>query len=128
MLGQHHRSRPQSSAAQCHGISKKPKPPDDLQRVVGGLVNALRAAQECANIRNVGTLMIQDATEIATLQSDWQTVRKMRDEIKRLTAAHLGSAGGVLRLADYAHNLPVLLAFEVLRGVLQQLRAEGQFT
>ncbi len=72
--------------------------------------------------------MIQDPTELATLQSDWQTVRKMRDEIKRLTAAHHASAGGVLRLADYAHSLPVLLGFEVLRGVLLQLRAEGQFT
>ena len=60
---------------------------------------------------------------LTTLRADWQGVRRMRDPMRLLCMATF--AGGVITapaLGGVVYNLPLLLAFDVLRSVLRQLR------
>ena len=73
--------------------------------------------------------VIADASAVAALRSEWIGVVRMRDRMKLLVSATF--AGGALTapaLAKVVYNLPLLLAFDVLKQVLSEARREGRFT
>ena len=72
--------------------------------------------------------LILDANVVATLQSEWAGVIRMRERMKLLvTATFAGGAFTAPALAKVVYNLPLLLAFDVLSQVLLAARDEGLF-
>jgi hypothetical protein len=72
--------------------------------------------------------MIADATTIVSLQSEWLGVVKMRERMQHLVTATFAGAGFTApALAKVVYNLPLLLAFDVLRQVLLAARDEKAF-
>jgi hypothetical protein len=78
------------------------------------------------------TTMIKDPAVLAEIRADWGEVRAMRGRLAGTTlAAHAFSDGGNLaisRLGNVVHNLPFLLASEVLKRAVRQLRNENAFS
>ena len=73
--------------------------------------------------------MIKDPSELTRLQTEWAGVQRMRDRMKLLlTATFASGAFTAPALGDVVYNLPLLLAFDVLRQVLVALKDEGAFT
>ena len=70
--------------------------------------------------------MIANPSSLALLQSEWQTVRLMRERIEELVistfAVNISTSPA---FGDVLYNLPFRLAFEVLKKVLLQAKAEG---
>ncbi len=65
---------------------------------------------------------------VAELQEEWAGVVKMRDQMK--TVVTVTFAGGALtgtRLRSIIFNLPLLLAFDVLKQTLAKAKAEKLF-
>ena len=70
--------------------------------------------------------MITNSVELVRLRAEWDGVCKMQRHKTMLVASAL--AFGAIRstaLADAVANLPLLLAFDVLRQVLKQLKRQG---
>ncbi|MCH7688048.1 MAG: hypothetical protein IH899_15445 [Planctomycetes bacterium] len=70
--------------------------------------------------------MIANPTTLTNLQSEWAGVVKMRERMKLLVVATF--AGGAITapaLSKVLYNLPMLLAFDVFKSVLQAARDEG---
>ena len=70
--------------------------------------------------------IISNPTTLKKLQSEWAGVVKMRERMKLLAIATF--AGGAITapaLAKVLYNLPMLLAFDVLKNVLKAARDEG---
>jgi len=72
--------------------------------------------------------MITNADTLIELQSEWDGVQRMIDRMKLLmTATFAGGAFTAPALSTVVYNLPLLLAFDVLKQVLTQFRNEGKF-
>ena len=70
--------------------------------------------------------MIANPSSRALLQAEWQTVVQMRERMKELViSAFAGDASTSPAFGDVLYNLPFRLAFEVLKKVLLQAKAEG---
>ena len=70
--------------------------------------------------------MILSTNAVAELKSEWAGVVKMRDRMK--TVVIVTFAGGALTgsaLRDIVYNLPLLLAFDVLKQTLTKAKYEG---
>ena len=70
--------------------------------------------------------MIANPTTLTNLQAEWTGVVKLHERMKLLTVATF--AGGAITgpaLANVLYNLPMLLAFDVLKNVVQAARDEG---
>jgi hypothetical protein len=73
--------------------------------------------------------MITDAETLANLRSQWQGVVRMLDRMKLLCVATFAYGSFTApALAKVLYNLPLLLAFDVLRQVLIAARDEGVFS
>src|SRR5215212_172525 len=73
--------------------------------------------------------MIANPSSLALLQDEWQTVRQMRERMKGLViSAFAVDASTSPAFGDVLYNLPFRLAFEVLKKVLLQAKAEGLIT
>jgi hypothetical protein len=73
--------------------------------------------------------MIANPSSLALLQDEWQTVRQMRERMKQLVISTMAvDASTSPAFGDVLYNLPFRLAFEVLRKVLLQAKAEGLIT
>ena len=71
--------------------------------------------------------MIANPSSLTLLQAEWQTVRQMRERIKGLIITTFAvDAFSSPAFGDVLYNLPFRLAFEVLKKVLLQAKAEGQ--
>jgi hypothetical protein len=65
--------------------------------------------------------MIANPSSLATLQAEWQTVVQMRERMQALAASTFAyKASTSPAFGDILYNLPVRLAFDVLKQVLQQ--------
>lgn len=71
--------------------------------------------------------MISDAAALA-LRAEWNGVVRMRERMQTLVCVTFAS-GAITgpALAKVVYNLPLLLAFDVLRQALLTARDEGQF-
>jgi hypothetical protein len=70
--------------------------------------------------------MIANPNSLTLLQSEWQTVRQMRERMKELVISTFAvDATTSPAFGDVLYNLPLRLAFEVLKKVLLQAKAEG---
>ena len=70
--------------------------------------------------------MIADPSSLATLQAEWQIVMQMRERIRELVSSTFAvDASTSPAFGDVLYNLPFRLAFEVLKKVLLQAKAEG---
>jgi hypothetical protein len=72
--------------------------------------------------------MIADVAELTRLKGEWAGVCRMKTRMQNLvigTFVGAGFTGPAVALVVY--NLPLLLAFDVLKQVLQQLAAEHHF-
>src|SRR5215213_3885783 len=73
--------------------------------------------------------MIVNPSSLATLQAEWQTVVQMRERMKELVISIFAvDASTSPAFGDVFYNLPFRLAFEVLKKVLLQAKAEGLIT
>jgi len=73
--------------------------------------------------------MIANPSSLALLQAEWQTVKQMRARMKELVISTLAvDASTSPAFGDILYNLPFRLAFEVLKKVLLQAKAEGLIT
>lgn len=71
--------------------------------------------------------LISNGDELKKLASDWEGAEKMRDRMQKpVGGAFAGLAQGTV--PDALYNLPLLLAFDVLRGALRVVKKEGRFT
>ena len=72
--------------------------------------------------------MLKVQKAIQELQAEWRGVVRMRERMQLLcTATFAGGAFTAPALANVVYNLPLLLAFDVLRQSLQCFRNEGHF-
>lgn len=72
--------------------------------------------------------MIVNASALAALQSEWAGVVRMGERMRLLVTTTFASlAITAPALATVVYNLPLLLAFDVLRQVLLQARDDGRF-
>ena len=73
--------------------------------------------------------MIVNSSSLEALQVEWDGVVRMRERMKLLViATFAGGAFTAPALANVVYNLPLLLAFDVLKQVLLQARDDGRFT
>ena len=70
--------------------------------------------------------IIANPTTLTNLQSEWAGVVKMLEEMKTRVPVNFATSTLPSRgLAGVLYNLPMLLAFDVLKKVLQAARNEG---
>ena len=70
--------------------------------------------------------MISNPTTLTNLQTEWSAVVKLHERMKLLVmATFVGGAITAPALAKVLYNLPMLLAFDVLKNVVQAARDEG---
>jgi hypothetical protein len=75
----------------------------------------------------VASLITNPAT-LAMLQSEWMGVVRMRERMQSLvTATFAFGAITAPALSSVLYNLPLLLAFDLLKGALSAARDEGKF-
>ena len=73
--------------------------------------------------------MIANPSSLALFQAEWQTVMQMRERMKELVISTFAvNASTSPAFGDVLYNLPFRLAFEVLKKVLLQAKAEGLIT
>jgi len=73
--------------------------------------------------------MVTDTPELENLRQEWAGVRRMLQRVQSLCLTTFADAAiAATALPKIVYNLPLLLAFDVLRQVLRQLRNEGKFT
>jgi hypothetical protein len=71
--------------------------------------------------------VISNGEELSKLASDWEGALRMRDRLqKRVGAPSDGHAP--VNAADAIYNLPLVLAFDVLRSALRAIKKEGRFS
>ncbi len=77
------------------------------------------------------TQIISNKTNVKKLQSDWDGVDKLFQRMRYVTMVSflggLGISGAGMVVGKVVFNLPVLLAFDVLKNVVQSVRDEGRF-
>jgi hypothetical protein len=73
--------------------------------------------------------MIVNSIALATLQSEWQGVVRMRERVRHLVVSTFAfdSAQSPV-FGDVLYNLPLVLAFDVLTNLLLRAKDEGLFT
>ena len=72
--------------------------------------------------------MIVNPNSLAALQDEWKGVVRMRERMKLLVVVTFASAAFTgPALGEVLYNLPLLLAFDVLKQVLIQAKEDGQF-
>jgi hypothetical protein len=71
--------------------------------------------------------VISNGDELTKLSIDWEGAMRMRERLHKHAG---GSADGVAAVTspDAIYNLPLLLAFDVLRGALRAIKKEGRFS
>lgn len=70
--------------------------------------------------------MIANSRSRAVLQAEWQAVVQMRERMQELvTSTFASDASTSPAFGDILYNLPLRLAFDVLKKVLLQAKAEG---
>jgi len=73
--------------------------------------------------------MLANPSSLAVLQAEWQTVVQMRERMQELvTSTFAFDASRSPAFGDIFYNLPFRLAFDVLKKVLLQAKAEGLIT
>lgn len=73
--------------------------------------------------------MIANPSTLTVLQAEWQTVVQMRERMRALAASTFAfDASTSPAFGDILYNLPFRLAFDVLKKVLLQAKAEGIIT
>jgi hypothetical protein len=73
--------------------------------------------------------MIANPASLATLQAQWEDVVRMRERIRQLVFSTFAFNTFISPIfGDMLYNLPLQLAFEVLKQVLLQAREEGLIT
>ncbi len=73
--------------------------------------------------------MIADTDELTKLQSRWAGSDHMLDRMKKLVTVTFATGGITSHgLSLVVYNLPLLLAFDVLKQTLAQARSEGLIT
>lgn len=73
--------------------------------------------------------MVTDPIALQGLQEEWAGVRLMRQRMQSLCVTTFADGAiSATALPKIVYNLPLLLAFDVLRQVLRQLRNERKFT
>ena len=73
--------------------------------------------------------MIANPSSLALLQAEWHTVMQMRERIEELVISTFAvDASTSPAFGNILYNLPFRLAFEVLKKVLLQAKAEGLLT
>jgi hypothetical protein len=71
--------------------------------------------------------VITNGDVLAKLAGDWQGVMRLRDRLqKQGTATSAGHAA--VNPNDAIYNLPLVLAFDVLRSALRAIKKEGRFS
>lgn len=71
--------------------------------------------------------LISNGDELKKLATDWEGAERMRERMpKHVGGAFVGLEQ--LTLPDALYNLPLLLAFDVLRGALRAVKKEGRFS
>jgi hypothetical protein len=68
--------------------------------------------------------VIANGDELTKLASDWEGVVRMRDRLQK----HAGGASAAASAPDALFNLPLVLAFDVLRSALRTIKKEGRFS
>ena len=71
--------------------------------------------------------VISNGDELAKLARDWEGVTRMRERLQK-HAAGPASGPAAASTPDALCNLPLLLAFDVLRGALRAIKKEGRFS
>jgi hypothetical protein len=70
--------------------------------------------------------MIANSSSLATLQAEWQSVVRMHERVEHLVISTFAfDTKKSPAFGDVLYNLPLLLAFDVLKQVLLQAREEG---
>jgi hypothetical protein len=73
--------------------------------------------------------MIVNPSSLATLQAEWEDVVRMRERMQELiTSTFAFDTSRSPAFGNILYNLPFRLAFEVLKEVLLQAKAEGVIT
>jgi hypothetical protein len=73
--------------------------------------------------------MIANPSTLTALQAEWQAVVHMRERMRALAASTFAfDASTSPAFGDILYNLPFRLAFDVLKKVLLQAKAEGIIT
>jgi len=73
--------------------------------------------------------MINNPTSLVALQAEWQGAARMRDRMQELvTSTFAFDVSTSPIFGDILYNLPFRLAFDVLKKVLLQAKAEGLIT
>lgn len=73
--------------------------------------------------------MIVNPSALATLQSEWRGVVRMRERVRRLVVSTFAFDDKQSpTFGDVLYNLPLILAFDVLTKVLLLAKEEGLFT
>jgi hypothetical protein len=70
--------------------------------------------------------MIADPETLSTLRSEWAGVLLMVNRMRSLATATF-AGGSFAKPANVIYNIPLLLAFDVLKQTLQAMRDEGRF-
>ena len=73
--------------------------------------------------------MIVNLNSLTTLRAEWQTVVQMRSRMQNLITSTFTFDGSTSpSFGDVFYDLPSRLAFDVLKKVLLQAKAEGRIT
>jgi hypothetical protein len=73
--------------------------------------------------------VIANPSSLAVLQAEWQSVVQMQERMRALAASTFAfDASTSPAFGDILYNLPFRLAFDVLKKVLLQAKAEGIIT
>jgi hypothetical protein len=71
--------------------------------------------------------VISNGEELTRLAGEWDGVMRMRDRLQKHGGGAPGGHGAVTA-TEVIYNLPLLLAFDVLRGALRAIKKEGRFS
>lgn len=73
--------------------------------------------------------MIANPSSLAILQAEWHTVVQMRERMQGLVSSTFAPNASISpAFGDILYNLPLRLAFDVLKKVLLQAKEEGLIT
>ena len=71
--------------------------------------------------------VISNGDELTKLCRDWEGAVRMRDRLQK-QAGGASTGRAAVASPDAIYNLPLLLAFDVLRGALRAIKKEGRFS
>jgi len=92
------------------------------------LVRLWRAMVPRRSYGALGCIAMFSPASVAKLQSEWNGVVKMRERMKTMAVVAFGSGAiNAVALQGVLYNLPLLLAFDVLKQALVCAKNEGKF-